>query len=58
MRRDAQKSAELWVAFGNQPGVSAWFAVWVLSRLSEPRPGRHAPVPTKTGPSGRLGAAS
>lgn len=25
--------ADLWVALGNQPGVSAWFAVYLLSRL-------------------------
>lgn len=28
----SQNRARLWQAFGNQPGVSAWFAVWSLSR--------------------------
>lgn len=30
----------LWIALGNQPGLSAWHAVWLLSRLMP-----HAPKP-------------
>lgn len=26
----------LWIALGSQPGVSAWHAVWLLSRLMPP----------------------
>ncbi|MFI4920581.1 MAG: hypothetical protein ACHQAZ_02945 [Gammaproteobacteria bacterium] len=25
----------LWIALGQQPGVSAWFTVWRLSRLAK-----------------------
>lgn len=25
---------ETWRTLGHQPGVSAWFAVWLLARLS------------------------
>jgi hypothetical protein len=33
-RADAETRARVWVALGNQPGVSAWFAVWLLARFS------------------------
>jgi len=34
--------ARLWVALGNQPGVSTWFAVWSLARESRsPQAGEH-----------------
>lgn len=35
---DADSRSSLWIALGNQPGVSAWYAVWLLSRLSPPAP--------------------
>ncbi len=31
---DAETRAWVWAAIGNQPGVSAWFAVWLLARFS------------------------
>lgn len=34
----ADMRSGLWVALGCQPGVSAWYAVWLLSRLSPPAP--------------------
>lgn len=30
--KDSDSCARLWVALGNEPGVSAWFSVWSLSR--------------------------
>jgi hypothetical protein len=30
--KDSDSRARLWVALGNEPGVSAWFSVWSLSR--------------------------
>ena len=35
---DADTRSSLWIALGNQPGVSAWYAVWLLSRLNPPAP--------------------
>lgn len=34
----ADMRSGLWVTLGCQPGVSAWYAVWLLSRLSPPAP--------------------
>lgn len=34
---DKDERARLWVALGNQPGASAWFSVWMLSRESQHR---------------------
>ncbi len=34
----------LWIALGNQPGLGAWHAVWLLSRLL-PRAPKPAPQP-------------
>ena len=31
---DAEMRSRAWAALANQPGVSAWFAVWLLSRYS------------------------
>lgn len=28
-----EERVEMWRSLGYQPGVSAWFAVWLLSRL-------------------------
>jgi len=45
--RAVDSRASLWIALGNQPGVSAWFAVWLLARLS-PSPRKAAkPVTTQ-----------
>jgi hypothetical protein len=33
--KDDNVRARLWVALGNEPGVSAWFSVWSLSRESK-----------------------
>lgn len=33
---DSETRSRLWIALGNQPGVSAWFAVWSLSREAKP----------------------
>lgn len=33
--KDSDARARLWVALGNQPGVSAWFTVWSLSRATK-----------------------
>lgn len=41
---DDARRKELLIALGNQPGVSAWFAVWYLFR----RPAAGQPVVTKT----------
>lgn len=57
MQRDELKTTELWVALGSQPGVSAWFAVWILSRLSRPSKGRHVPALQKPSPAVHPGAA-
>lgn len=35
---DADNRGRVWIALGSQPGVSAWFAVWLLSRLDPPVP--------------------
>ena len=32
--RSVDSRARLWIALGNQPGVSAWFSVWLLARLN------------------------
>ena len=37
----------LWIALGNQPGLGAWHAVWLLSRLM-PRPAESAAKPEAT----------
>ena len=29
--RDEAERVQLWIALGNQPGVSAWFTVWRVS---------------------------
>ncbi|HEV2111739.1 MAG TPA: hypothetical protein VGT99_10335 [Gammaproteobacteria bacterium] len=43
---DADERSRVWIALGNQPGVSAWFAVWLLSRLDPPAPEQpQKPVP-------------
>lgn len=34
----------LWVALGNQPGVSAWFTVWIMSRLAKPAADQRKPA--------------
>lgn len=44
--RNRDRRADLWIALGNQPGVSAWFAVWLLARLSPPY--RRAAKPAAT----------
>lgn len=31
---DAETRARVWEALAGQPGVGAWFTVWLLSRLS------------------------
>lgn len=31
---DTETRARVWAALGNQPGVGAWVAVWLLARLS------------------------
>ena len=33
---DADDRSRVWIALGSQPGASAWFAVWLLSRLDPP----------------------
>lgn len=35
-KHDDEARVRLWVALGAQPGVSAWYAVWLLARLSPP----------------------
>lgn len=37
--KDPDVRARLWVALGNQPGVSAWFTVWLLSRAARQHDG-------------------
>ncbi|MGH8370005.1 MAG: hypothetical protein ACRESC_03395 [Gammaproteobacteria bacterium] len=32
--KDDNARVRLWIALGDQPGVSAWFSVWSLSRAS------------------------
>lgn len=34
--RAVDSRTSLWIALGNQPGVTAWFAVWLLARLNPP----------------------
>ena len=44
---DEDTRTSLWIALGNQPGVSAWYAVWLLSRLypaAAKAPRKSAPV--------------
>lgn len=31
---DTETRARVWAALGQQPGVGAWFAVWLLARFS------------------------
>lgn len=45
--RAVDSRASLWIALGNQPGVSAWFAVWLLARLSPPPRKAAKPVTTQ-----------
>lgn len=45
--RAVDSRASLWIALGNQPGVSAWFAVWLLARLSPPPRKAAKPVTTR-----------
>jgi len=40
--------ASLWIALGHQPGVSAWFAVWLLARLNPPQRTTRAAATTAT----------
>lgn len=44
--RAVDSRASLWIALGNQPGVSAWFAVWLLARLNPPRKAMRAAAAT------------
>ena len=44
--RAVDSRASLWIALGNQPGVSAWFAVWLLARLNPPRKAMRAATTT------------
>lgn len=39
---DTRSRARLWVALGNQPGVAAWFSVWMLARDSRRRTGERS----------------
>ena len=36
MPKNADERAKLLQALGQQPGVSAWFSVWQLSRIGRP----------------------
>ena len=48
--RNMDARADVWIALGQQPGVAAWFAVWLLSRLNPParkEPRRAVSAPTQ-----------
>jgi hypothetical protein len=50
---DAETRARVWTALGNQPGVSAWFAIWLLARFVGTAVSRLTPASKPAAPLSR-----